>query len=404
MLRRLRVPEERLTILGNGIDLEPIRSRARDRRRRRGRARGARSDADGRRRRRRRRPAGAREGLSASCSKPRPSYGALPAQVRVAVDRPRRTATRPTALTTDDRALAAAAQACASSATATTSCGSTRAMDVLVLASHREGFPRAPMEAAAMGVPVVATDIRGCRQAVDHGVTGLLVPPRDPDALADAIATLATDRELAARMGAAAQAKAKRDFDQQRCIDLTISTYRGCSNGRDGRVRTAVGDDADIRARPCRRRDAGASRRCTRTRIAEGFLVDARTAVPPPALPPRCVRSRARIVLVVADDRLDGVAGFVAVAEGHRPLLPRLPPPRRARRPRLAAAPALLRAPRNGVGDLPLRHGSRRRPARGGGAGDRGRARRRRSRPRWRAARTPRSPSSDGTRSTRRAS
>ena len=49
------------------------------------------------------------------------------------------------------------------------------AMDVFVLASHREGFPRAAMEAAAMGVPVVATDIRGCRQVVDDGVNGVLV-------------------------------------------------------------------------------------------------------------------------------------------------------------------------------------------------------------------------------------
>ena len=67
-------------------------------------------------------------------------------------------------------------------------------MDIHVLASHREGFPRAPMEAAAMGVPTVGTDIRGCREAIDDGVTGLLVPPRDPLALAGALETLATDR------------------------------------------------------------------------------------------------------------------------------------------------------------------------------------------------------------------
>jgi glycosyltransferase involved in cell wall biosynthesis len=100
------------------------------------------------------------------------------------------------------------------------------AMDVLVLASHREGFPRAPMEASAMGVPVVATDIRGCRQAVDDGVTGILVPPRDPSALADAIRTLAGDAAMRARMGAAAREKAAREFDQRRCVDLTVETYR----------------------------------------------------------------------------------------------------------------------------------------------------------------------------------
>ena len=60
------------------------------------------------------------------------------------------------------------------------------AFDMYVLASYREGFPRSAMEAAAMGLPVVATDIRGCRQVVEHGSTGLLVPPRDAAALTDA--------------------------------------------------------------------------------------------------------------------------------------------------------------------------------------------------------------------------
>src|SRR6478736_3117230 len=61
------------------------------------------------------------------------------------------------------------------------------AMDLFVLASYREGFPRAAMEAAATGLPIVATDIRGCRQVVDHGVNGLLVPVRDSTALGAAI-------------------------------------------------------------------------------------------------------------------------------------------------------------------------------------------------------------------------
>jgi glycosyltransferase involved in cell wall biosynthesis len=98
-------------------------------------------------------------------------------------------------------------------------------MDMLVLPSHREGFPRTPMEASAFGVPVVATDIRGCRQAVDHEVTGLLVPVRDADALTRAIVRLADDPVLRARFGAAARAKAVRDFDQLRCVDITADTY-----------------------------------------------------------------------------------------------------------------------------------------------------------------------------------
>jgi glycosyltransferase involved in cell wall biosynthesis len=98
-------------------------------------------------------------------------------------------------------------------------------MDIHVLASHREGFPRSPMEASAMGVPVVATDIRGCRQAVDHATTGLLVPARDPGALAAAIERLVCDAGERQRLGAAARRKALKEFDEQRCIDLVLATY-----------------------------------------------------------------------------------------------------------------------------------------------------------------------------------
>lgn len=101
-----------------------------------------------------------------------------------------------------------------------------RALDVFVLASYREGFPRAAMEAAASGVPVVATDIRGCRQAVDHQVSGLLVPPRDAQALTEAVESLAIDPDRRAALAAGAIAKASRDFDQQQVIDRTLATYR----------------------------------------------------------------------------------------------------------------------------------------------------------------------------------
>ena len=101
-----------------------------------------------------------------------------------------------------------------------------RGMDIYVLASYREGFPRSAMEAAAMRLPIVATDVRGCREVVDTGVTGVLVPARDSRALADTIGALAVDPERRVRMGAAGREKALREFDQQRCIDLTLSVYR----------------------------------------------------------------------------------------------------------------------------------------------------------------------------------
>ncbi len=99
------------------------------------------------------------------------------------------------------------------------------AMDLYVLASHREGYPRSAMEAAATGLPVIATDIRGCRQVVEPGRTGLLVPPRNAPALAEAVAMLATDAGLRARMGAAALEKARREFDDRRPIEITLETY-----------------------------------------------------------------------------------------------------------------------------------------------------------------------------------
>ena len=99
------------------------------------------------------------------------------------------------------------------------------AMDLFVTATHREGFPRAAMEASASGLPLVATDIRGCRQVVDNGTTGLLVPVRNAVALAAAIAELATGPQQRSRMGAAAKAKAHAEFDQQRVIDITLEAY-----------------------------------------------------------------------------------------------------------------------------------------------------------------------------------
>jgi glycosyltransferase involved in cell wall biosynthesis len=101
-----------------------------------------------------------------------------------------------------------------------------RAADLYVLASHREGYPRSAMEAAACGLPVVATDIRGCRQVVEDGVTGTLVPVRSAPALSRALAGLVADGERRRAFGAAAEARARSEFDQQRVIDTTLRTYR----------------------------------------------------------------------------------------------------------------------------------------------------------------------------------
>ena len=99
------------------------------------------------------------------------------------------------------------------------------AMDLFVLGSYREGVPRAAMEASAMGVPVIATDVRGCRQVVDDGVTGLLVPPRDSTRLADAVDRLVGDPAHRAAMGAAARRKAVVEFDERDVIARTLAVY-----------------------------------------------------------------------------------------------------------------------------------------------------------------------------------
>lgn len=98
------------------------------------------------------------------------------------------------------------------------------AMDVFCLPSHREGFPRAAMEAAAAGLPVVATDIRGCRQVVEPGRTGVLVPVRDAVELAQALGGY-RDPDLRRQHGEAARAKAERDFDERAIVNAVLASY-----------------------------------------------------------------------------------------------------------------------------------------------------------------------------------
>jgi glycosyltransferase involved in cell wall biosynthesis len=108
---------------------------------------------------------------------------------------------------------------------------------VFVLPSHREGFPRAAMEAAASGLATVATDIRGCRQVVDDGVTGILVPLRAPIALAAAIRALGEDEARRVAMGVAAVARARANFDERRIVETVLDSYRRGPTRRRFRLR-----------------------------------------------------------------------------------------------------------------------------------------------------------------------
>jgi glycosyltransferase involved in cell wall biosynthesis len=98
-------------------------------------------------------------------------------------------------------------------------------MDLFVLPSHREGLPRAPMEASAMEVPCVVTDVRGCREVVFHERNGLLVPLQDVEALAEAIMRLLLDKELAQRLGRNGRTVAENHFDERVVFEKVKSTY-----------------------------------------------------------------------------------------------------------------------------------------------------------------------------------
>jgi glycosyltransferase involved in cell wall biosynthesis/ribosomal protein S18 acetylase RimI-like enzyme len=224
-----------------------------------------------------------------------------------------------------------------------------RGMDLYVLASHREGFPRSAMEAASMGLPIVATDIRGCRQVVDPGVTGLLVPARDPAALTEAIAGLAADPDRRLRMGAAGREKAIREFDQQRCIDLTLSIYRrlltqaGIPAPREHAQSTNAPVAARLRAaRPAALSDAPSVARLHVDRFPHGFLPRLGSR-PLRRLYRHLIRSANAFVLV-ADDA-EGIAGYIAVSEDTRRLYREFLR-RDGAAAALIAAPAALRAPR----------------------------------------------------------
>ena len=115
------------------------------------------------------------------------------------------------------------------------------AFDVAVLSSTAEGFPNVVVEALAAGVPVVATDVGGVRDSVEDGRTGLLVPPRDPEALAQAVARLLADPAQASCYAEAGRDRVWQDFRQdavvERLIDLYSTLVRRSERRRPGRSR-----------------------------------------------------------------------------------------------------------------------------------------------------------------------
>lgn len=105
-------------------------------------------------------------------------------------------------------------------------------LNLVVLPSYREGFSRVILEASACGIPVVASDVRGCRDAVVHGNTGEIVPPRDSDALAQAVVQLLQEEELRAKMRSQAREHACRYFDEELVCAHVYETYMDLMAGR----------------------------------------------------------------------------------------------------------------------------------------------------------------------------
>lgn len=115
------------------------------------------------------------------------------------------------------------------------------ASDIVVLCSDNEGTPVSLIEASAAGVPVISTRVGGAAKVVKHGETGLLVPPDDGTALADAVRTLVADPERRETMGSVGRAYASQSFTLERLVDDIDQLYRTllCERAQRDRNRTA---------------------------------------------------------------------------------------------------------------------------------------------------------------------
>ncbi|MBU2544930.1 glycosyltransferase family 4 protein [Patescibacteria group bacterium] len=98
-------------------------------------------------------------------------------------------------------------------------------MDIFVLPSYREGIGASILEASAMGKPVISTNIPGCREAVDEKKTGILVPAKDSEKLAEAIIYLFENPEKAKQFGQAGREKIKREFSGNIVLDRIEKEY-----------------------------------------------------------------------------------------------------------------------------------------------------------------------------------
>ncbi len=107
--------------------------------------------------------------------------------------------------------------------------------DIFVLPSYREGMPRSILEAMAMELPVIATDIRGCREEVLSGKTGILVSPGDVEALGEAIIKLAENEKLRKDMGFNGRKRVEKHFNESAVIEKQIAVMEKLFYGKSGK-------------------------------------------------------------------------------------------------------------------------------------------------------------------------
>jgi len=133
-------------------------------------------------------------------------------------------------------------------------------LDIFVLPSLREGFPISILEAMAAGLPVVASDVGGCRESLVDGVTGFLSEPGDPDMLADLLSELLADSARRLSMGKAAQERVRSHFSVEGMVRATERLYDSLVNGHDA-ASSQNGKRNNILPLPFRdmRRDSGRS-------------------------------------------------------------------------------------------------------------------------------------------------
>ena len=179
-------------------------------------------------------------------------------------------------------------------------------MDIFVLASYREGLPRSAIEAAAMARPLILTDIRGCREVARNGIEGILIPPRDRDALVDAIQSMLRDPSAREAMGRAARDRAIERFDERKVFETVGRVYDQLFGGRD---LSRDDEDAGVIFRRATAADAAALAFLHRQALPEAFL----PALGQPFLRRlyRCLANDPDAVAVVAETE-GRVVGFAA--------------------------------------------------------------------------------------------